>query len=357
VPLGFNPDGVLTMTVRLPRTSSGNADQRVAFYDRLIADVAATPGVVRAALTTSLLRGGGLNLLLVDGRPDPRPDVTPPDVGQDSISPDYFRAMGVPLLAGRTFRDADAAGAPPVAIVSHALARKYFPDGDAIGRRIRTPNTGYSTIVGIVGDQKTMSVFEEMHWVDTAMIFRPIAQTAPLDATLVVSSGAAASVAGVIQRRIAALDGGIGVANVETLRDRLAKDLAYPQFRALVLSVFAAIALLLASVGLYAVLSQTVAARTAEIGVRMALGARPRDIVRLVAAQGAAPTAVGFGAGLAAAVAIARVLSVLLFGIGAADPSAIAAVAAVLAISAAAATYIPARRASRIDPLTALRSE
>jgi len=119
---------------------------------------------------------------------------------------------------------------------------------------------------------------------------------------------------------------------VETLRDRLAKDLAYPQFRALVLSVFAAIALLLASVGLYAVLSQTVAARTAEIGVRMALGARPRDIVRLVAAQGAAPTAVGFGAGLAAAVAIARVLSVLLFGIGAADPSAIAAVAAVLAI-------------------------
>jgi len=357
VPLGFNPDGVLTMSIRLPRATLARADQRAAFYERLVDEIATTPGVDGAALTTALLRGGGLNMLLVDGRPDPRPETSPPDVAQSSISPDYFRVLGVPLLAGRAFRASDTADAPPVAIVSRALAGKYFPDGDAIGRRIRTPNTTYSTIVGIVGDQKTMSVFEEMNWLETSMLFRPIAQTAPGDASVVVGSRAPASIAAAVQRRIAALDRDVPVAGVETLRQRLAKDLAYPQFRARVLTAFAAIALLLASVGLYAVVAQAVTARTVEFGVRMALGARTGDIVRLVAAQGAAPTAVGLAAGIATAVAIARLLSGLLFGIGAADPSAIAAVAAVLATSAAAAMYIPARRAARIDPLAALRSD
>jgi len=357
VPLGFNPDGLLTMTLRLPRAKLARADQRTAFYERLVDEIAATPGVDGAALTTALLRGAGLNMLLVDGRPDPRPEISPPDVAQSSISPDYFRVMGVPLLAGRTFRASDTADAAPVAIVSRALAGKYFPDGDAIGRRIRTPNTSYSTIVGIVGDQKTMSVFEEMNWLETSMIFRPIAQTAPGDASVVVGSRAPASIAASVQRRIAVLDRDVAVAGVETLRERLAKDLAYPQFRARVLTAFAAVALLLASVGLYAVLAQTVTARTAEFGVRMALGARTGDIVRLVAAQGAAPTAIGLAAGIAAAVAIARLLSGLLFGISAADPSAIAAVAALLAICAAAAMYVPARRATRVDPLIALRSE
>ena len=357
VPLGFDPDGVLTMTIRLPRAKLARADQRTAFYERVVDEIAATRGVNGAALTTALLRGGGLNLLLVDGRSDPRPETSPPDVAQSSISPDYFRVMGVPLLAGRLFRGSDTADAPPVAIVSRALAAKYFPAGHAIGRRIRTPNTSYSTIVGIVGDQKTMSVFDEMNWLETSMVFRPIAQTAPGDASVVLRSGAPASIAAGVQRRIAALDGDVAIAGVETLRQRLAKDLAYPQFRARVLTAFAAVALLLAAVGLYAVLAQVVTARTTEFGVRMALGARTGDIVRLVALQGAAPTAVGLVAGIAGAVAIARLLSGLLFGIGAADPSAIAAVAAVLAMSAAAAMYVPARRASRVDPLVALRSE
>jgi putative ABC transport system permease protein len=357
VPLGYNADGILTMSVRLPRAAYPQADRRAAFYQRLLDDVAAAPGVDAAALTTALARGGGVNLLLVDGRPDSRPETSAPDVALDSVSADYFRVLGIPLLSGRAFSDADAADAPPVSIVSRALARKYFPDGDAIGRRIRTPNTAWSTIVGIVGDVKTMSVYQEMRWIDTPTIFRPIAQTAPVDASLVVRSAAPASVGATVRRRIATVDAAVAVASIGTLRERMARDLAYPEFRAAVLSGFAAIALLLAAVGLYAVLSQVVAARTQEFGVRMALGARTADIVRLVAVQGGTPTLVGLAAGIAAAMAIARILSGLLFGVGAADPSAIAAVALVLVVTAAAAMYIPARRASRIDPLTALRSE
>jgi putative ABC transport system permease protein len=357
VPLGFNTEGILTMSLRLPRSTYAQADRRADFYRRLVSDVAASPGVEGAALTTALLRGGGLNLVLIDGRPDPRPETSAPDVALDSVSPDYFHVMGVPLISGRAFRDGDRADAAPVAIVSRALARKYFPDDDAIGRRIRTPNTTWSTIVGIVGDQKTISVFQEMRWIDTPMIFRPVAQTAPLDASLVVSSAAPASVGATIQRRLTALDAGMAVANVQTLRDRLAKNFAYPEFRAAVLSGFAAIALLLAAVGLYAVLSQVVTERTPEFGVRMALGARTSDIVRLVAVQGGTPTAAGLAAGIAAATAIARVLSGLLFGVGAADPWSIAGVALALVVTAAAAIGIPARRASRIDPLAALRAE
>jgi putative ABC transport system permease protein len=196
-----------------------------------------------------------------------------------------------------------------------------------------------------------------MQWIDAPTIFRPVAQTAPLDATLVVRSAAAASVGATVQRRIAALDPDTAIADVQTLRDRLGKDLAYPEFRAAVLAGFAAIALLIAAVGLYAVLSQTVTERTVEFGVRMALGAHATDIVRLVALQGGVPTAAGLAAGIAAAVAMARLLSGLLFGVGAADPLSIGAVAVVLIVAAAAAMYFPARRASRIDPLIALRSE
>src|SRR5262249_21708920 len=191
----------------------------------------------------------GLNLVLIEGRPDPTPETSAPDVALDSVSPDYFRVMGVPLVAGRLFRAGDSAGAPPVSIVSRALARKYFPDGNAVGSRIRTPNTPWSTIVGIVGDQKTMSVFQEMRWIETPMIFRPIGQTTPLDASLVVNSTTPASIGAALQRRVSALDSGVAVANIQTLRDRLAKDFAYPEFRAAVLAGFAAIALLLAAIG------------------------------------------------------------------------------------------------------------
>ena len=357
VPLGFNPEGVLTMSVRLPRAAYAAPARRAGFYERLTGDLASAPGIEGAAVTTVLQRGGGLNLLLVDGRPDPSPERSAPDVTLDSVSPDYFRVMSVPLVEGRMFRAGDTADAPPVSIVNRALARKYFPDGDAIGSRIRTPNSSWTTIVGIVGDQKTMSVYQEMVWVDAPMIALPIAQAAPFAATVVARSAAAASIGAAVQRRIAALDPGVAVANVQTLRERIARDFAYPEFRAVVLSGFAAIALALAAVGLFAVLSQIVTERTPEFGVRMALGARAADIVRLVAVQGAMPTAVGVVAGVAAAIAVARVLSGLLFGVGAADPSAIGGVALVLLVTAAVAIYLPARRASRIDPLIALRSE
>ncbi len=202
-----------------------------------------------------------------------------------------------------------------------------------------------------------MSVFQEMNWVDAPMLYRPLAQGAQTEASLVVRSASPASIGAAVQRLVSGMDADVPVTNVLTMRQRMSRDLAYPEFRAAVLSAFAGVALVLAAVGLYAVLAQLVAQRTHEFGVRMALGARARDIVRLVGVQGGAPTAIGLAAGSAAALAIERVLSSLLYNAGAADPTAIVGVAILLVVTAAVAMYVPARKATRVDPLTALRSE
>jgi putative ABC transport system permease protein len=357
VPLGFNPDGLLTMSVRLPRTTYPQTAARAAFYRRLIDGIAALPGVDGAAMTTSLLRGGAITSLLVDGRPDPPPDAAPPDVSQYVVSVDYFRVMEIPLRAGRAFEPADREGAPAVSIVNEALARKYFPDENPIGRRIGTPNNAWSTIVGVVANTKHADVFQEMSRIDSPMIFRATMQEPSGDAAVVVRSQAPGSVGAAIQRLAAELDPSVPVADVQSMRDRMARDLAYPEFRAAVLTAFAAVALALAAVGLYAVLAQLVAQRTHEFGVRMALGARSLDIAALVGVQGGAPTLAGLTSGIAAALALERVLSSLLYGAGAADAIAIGAVASVLLLTAAIAIAVPAARAMRVDPLAALRSD
>jgi predicted permease len=347
VPLGFNPDGLLTMSVRLPRTTYPQARARADFYQRLLDGAAALPGADGAALTTSLLRGGSVSMLLVDGRPDPSPDVEPPTVGEDVVSVDYFRVMQVPVRAGRGFEPADRDGALAVSIVNEALARKHFPDEDPIGRRIRTPNTAWSTIVGVVADTKHTNVFQEMSWIDSPTIFRPVMQEPITNAAVIVRSRAPGSIGAGIQRLAAELDPGVPVANLQSMRDRMARELAYPAFRAVVLNAFAAVALALAAVGLYAVLAQLVAQRTREFGVRIALGARPRDILALVGVQGGVPTMAGLAVGIAAALALERVLSSMLYGAGTADAIAIVAVAGVLLLTASVAIAVPAARAMR----------
>ena len=356
-PLGFNPDGLLTMTVRLPRTTYAAAERRADFYRRLVAALRLAPGVDDVALSTTFLRGHRNTLLIVDGRPAPTLATSTPDVGEDAVSPGYFAVSGVPILSGRAFEDRDRTGSAPVSVVNEALVLKYFPQTDPIGQRIRTPSSPWSTIVGVVGNQKTMDVYHEMRWIDSPFVYRPLGESAPSEATVLVRAAAAIPAGSTLQRAIAAVDPAVPVADVRTMRARLAKDLAYPQFRAVVLGVFAAIALVLAGVGLYAVVSQLVAQRTHEFGVRMSLGAGAGAIVRLVAIQGGVPTAIGVAAGVAGTLAVERLLASLLYGIGAAGAATLVRVAALLLATAFVAMLVPAIRATKVDPLTAIRSE
>ncbi len=357
-PLGFNPDGLAAMTITLPRATYGADAARVRFFDRLLPALS-EPGATRsAAVSRVFLRARTNGVLLIEGRPDPSPDRTPPDVTLDSVSPAYFDVVGVPLLAGRAFDDRDRAESPPVSIVNAALARKYFPNEDPIGKRIRTPLTPWTTIVGIVGDQKTTNAFQEMAWFDPIFMYRPYAQDPPSAATLVTRTRSdAGAAAATVQRVLAAIDPDVPVSDAQTVHGWMAKNLAYPQFRAVVLAAFAAVALLLAVVGLYAVLTQIVAQRTYEFGVRMALGATAWDVAAIVALQGGAPAVAGVVLGVAGTIASGRVIASLLYGAHPNDFATLASIAVSVLLVSAIALAMPARRATKVDPLRALRAE
>ncbi len=366
VPLGFAADRVLTMEITLPKWSYSKPDQRARFYDEVLHRAAALPEVQDAALASALpLNGGrwGGNELTVQGRPEPDPAVAASDVAQLSITPDYFRAMNVPLLQGRAFDIRDQEGTEPVAIVNQALVKKYFPDEVAIGKHIRVgvPKSRgpWLTIVGVAANEKESNFFHEMSWREIPLVFRPVDQEAPAGLALVIHSAVKnpAELGPIVQRQIAALDPTVPVSDVETLGLRISRILAYPRFRAALLGTFAGFALLLASVGLYGVLAQLVAQRTQEIGVRMALGAQRRDVLGLIVRQGTLLAVGGIGAGLVVSWLLTQLLVSLLYGVKPTDPWTLAAVSLLLLLVALFATYIPARRAAKVDPVVALRYE
>jgi putative ABC transport system permease protein len=371
--LGFDPRDLVTMSVRLPATgvvgATGGSDYRLPasrarFFDRLLSDVERLPGLEGAALATGFLRGRAGDVIAVRGRPESSPEVAVPDVSHDDISANYFSVMAVPLLSGRSFDAGDREETEQVAIVNEALARRYFADdrlAAVVGRYVRYGNDAtapWLRIVGVVGNQKTTNVHQEMNWVEAPFLFRPIQQAAPSQATLILRAPAAAGDLGrAVPELVAALDRGVPVSDLQTMDARIAKTLAYPAFRARLLGGFAGLALLLAVAGLYGVLSQLVAQRTQEIGIRIALGARRSAVLALVARQGALLAGVGLATGVALALWLGRFLGSMLYGIGPADPAMLALVSAVLAPAAAIAIWLPARRALRIDPIVALRQE
>jgi putative ABC transport system permease protein len=273
-----------------------------------------------------------------------------------AVTPSYFRAMGIPILRGRGFTERDEASGAPVIIVNETLARNYFPGEDPIGRRVSLGINNFTgDIVGVVGDVKHTGLASEVH----EEAYGPYAQTPYWHSMTLVVRGATdpAALASAVRSAVAVIDGQQPLGTVRTLDQVLSESMAAPRFRTILLGLFAAAALVLAAIGIYGVISYSVSQRRHEIGVRMALGARPADMLKLVVRQAMVLASIGVAVGTLAAYAATRVLSSLLFEVSPTDPGTFAGVAVVLASAAFVASLVPAVRATRVDPLIALRTD
>ena len=362
VNVGFNPENLLTMSMVLPMPKYREPEARRAFYDEVLQRVKELPGVESAGVITFLpLSFNGMNFSFsVEGQTSPS-DMKLPFALYRVVSPDYFRAMEIPLQRGRFFEAHDNADSQPVIMISQRLAEQYWPSQDPTGKRLKigpldSPNP-WLTIVGVVGDVRQAGLYG-----DPRMdLYAPYAQerrgfVAPRNLVL-RTKGDATAVAGAVRQAVWAVDKDQPISHVRTMDQVFAAAISRERFQALLLGLFAALALVLACVGLYGVISYAVAQRTHEIGVRMALGAQPGDVLRLVLRQGMGLTVAGLIVGIAIGSVATRVLSDMLFGVTPRDPLTFIGVPALLLFVAFLACYIPARRATRIDPLIALRNE
>jgi putative ABC transport system permease protein len=355
---GFNPKNVMTMRLNLPAAKYKEEAQRAAFYQELVRRVQALPGVESAAAVNYLPLGGSntSDIFLVEGIPDPPP-------GQEFLgryrncTSDYFRTMGIPVLKGRAFTDQDKPGAPPVIIVNETMAQTYWPGADPIGKRVRftapLDKAPWMQVVGVVKDVK-----HQLQSPVTADYYLPHAQDVWSSMVLVARTKVEPlSLASDMRQQVWALDKDQPVFDVQTMEQVRAFSVSLHSFSAGSLGVFAVIALLLAAIGIYGVMSYAVMQRTQEIGIRMALGARAADVLKLVVRNGMTLALLGVVAGLAGAFALTRLLQSLLFGVTPTDAITFAVVTFGLLLIALLACYIPARRATKVDPLVALRYE
>jgi putative ABC transport system permease protein len=353
---GFDPHGVLTMDVALPQAKYAERQQITSFYERLIEQAAAMPGVEAAGAVSVLPLAGNdnSNFVQIEGRP-PQPPGQALRAGRRNVSAGYFRALGIPVKLGRAFSASDSMDAQPVVVINEAMARSFFAGEEPIGKRIRTGDRSpWVEVVGVVGDVRHRGLD-----VDTRPeMFFPHLQTPSRQMTLAVrTAGDPLALAGPLRERVRELDRDQPVGNVKTMEAWVGESVASRRFSVLLLGVFACVAAGLAALGLYGVVSYTVAQRTHEIGLRVALGASPRDVLRLVIRQGMTLTLVGTAVGLLAALALTRVMSGLLYGVGATDPATFVTVPLLLVAVALLACYLPARRATNVDPMVALRHE
>jgi predicted permease len=364
-PLGFKPNGLVTASVSLPPRTYEQPERRGQFFRQLDTQLTQLSGVESVAFSSKrpIDGGGAVDIIEIEGHPKPNLDRSFDTFGQ-AVSSGYFQVMQTPLLAGRFFERLDNQHSQPVAIVNQAFARKYFPNEDPVGKYIR-PFTDSQTpdpwikVVGVVGDEKRTTVYQEMAWADSPVIFRPLDQEP--NATYMIIRTALSnntiSLSSKIRQTISRIDPGVPVEDVQTVDAVESKALAYPRFRAMLIGGFAMLALVLAAVGLLGVLSHSVAQRTHEIGVRMALGAQHTGVLIMILREGLVLTVTGLAFGISLALLFGRYLAALLYGVQPADPSLIAGIALVLILAAFIAIYIPARRASRVDPTVALRYE
>ena len=358
---GFDPKNVLTVSMSLPSTKYGDTKQVSDFYTRLVARLDEQPGVVKAAAVNVLpMSGSGQTTnFLIDGRPLPPPNEEP-EANYRAATPTYFDALGVPLREGRAFDDHDSSDAPPVAIVNETFVKKYFPGEDAVHKRLLDPRGKQppTEIVGVVGDLKHWGLDDQPE----PYLYVPHAQSGDNFMTLVVrTAGDPEQMTATVRREVLALDKDQPVFDVKTMEQRISEQSALKRLLTWLLGVMASVALVLAAIGIYGVIAYAVAQRTHEIGIRMALGARAGDILRLVLRQGMLMAVVGIALGLAGTVALmvylSKVMTKFLFTVSGTDPATYAGVALLLAAVALLACVIPARRAMRVEPMAALRYE
>jgi putative ABC transport system permease protein len=351
---GFNPTGALVVGIPLAQRKYPEAHQQIAFYTQLIEKVAALPDVQEiGAVSIAPLSGDSfIDGFRIDGRP-PYPADEEPTADYYSTTPGYFRAMGIPLLRGRLFAERDTGDGPRVVIINETMEKKFFSGEDPIGKRLYTSGEP-AQIVGVVGDVKHHGLDQET----AAQIYAPHAQWPFSGMDLIArTSGDPAHLSAAIRGEILKIDKEQPVSYVKLLDLFLSASVAQQRFSALLFGIFAAVAMALACVGVYGVLSYSVTQRRREIGVRMALGAARRDVLALVVGHAMLLTLTGVAIGLGAAFALTRVMSTLLFGVSATDPTTFGLVALSLVAVALLAALVPARRATKVDPLVAMRHE
>lgn len=353
---GFRPERVLVMDLGSPPAIADPA-RRSAFYQRALDEIQALPGVEAAGITGDFFIGNSREqTLTVEG--DERLISERMRIDIDEVSADFFRTLGTPLLGGRTFSAADGPDAPPVAIVNDAMARRVWPGRDPVGRRFRIgpqdSDRPWHTVVGVVGDMRRQGLERDSF----PQAFVPLAQSSSgsVDVFVRASTDDTAAIAAALRSAVARVDRHAPVAAVAPLEQQAGAYLAQRRFQTTVLAGFAAVALLMAAVGIYGLIQYSIATRTREIGLRMAIGARPADIFRMTIGEGLTLSLTGIALGLIGAWWLGRAVSGLLFGVAATDPLTFASVSLLLTAVALAACYIPARRAARVDPTVALRA-
>jgi predicted permease len=357
---GFRPDHLLTMKLDLSEVKYSDRERRAAFFDEVIHRVRALPGVQSAAVADNLplTYNGNSMTISVEGLPDPAPGERP-DVVYRVIGPGYFGTMGIPIVRGRDFMDQDNASSKDAVVISEKTAQHFWPGQDPIGKRLKpgssTSNTPWREVIGIVKDVRQNDLIAAPK-MQMYLNYRQL-KNIPANALVVRTSIEPMSLAGPVRNTIWSVDKDQTVADIDTMDHIVAEAVARQRFSMVLLGVFAALALLLASVGIYGVMSYSVAQRTREIGIRMALGARRADVLQMTVMQGLKLVGAGMLFGVAAAFILTRLMATLLYGISATDPITFVGISLVFLAVAVFASYVPGLRATKVDPMIALRAQ
>jgi predicted permease len=358
---GYDPDRVLAVTLSLPRGKYHDQLDKARFSRQVLERLDGLPGVERSAAGYPLpVYGNAWGMFYATEREAGLPMSELPEARTASVTPGFFPALRIPLLQGRDFTEADTEGAAPVVIVDEALARRHWPDGSAVGRQLIMPGQPPRTIVGVVGSVKNMGLAQQpgaQFYLPHLQALEGMSVTTPVEFLAIRTAVEPTSLAAAVRSRVAEVDPDVAVADLRPMNALLDDSVTGQRFLARLLTIFSALALALAAVGVYGVMSYFVTHRTREIAIRMALGAKRQDVVRLVVGQAMALALIGVAGGLAAAAGLTRFMESMLYGVSTVDPVVFVAVPALLSAVALLASVVPALRAARVDPLVALRAD